>query len=327
MLKKAIIVGAVWVVASAGAAAALSYEFETSWYYGSMETWYFSWSGAKLSGNGELVEVVPYLHWEPPGRINELYVKHLDAGGNDLGQDLLGQGNLDSIFTKLWGFRPFGDGFLVSYGQYWDSGTMEWDQHVLKRTGSQSWSLSEITEHWPYVEPRFKVIATRPDGTFYYCYRYYEGAYRVCKSPGTSSVDSYFTPASDVGDMVADNSGVLFISAGATVYKYQDTGSLITDWAVPGQIVDLSLDGASQLLVLTENKTVYIYDDAGSYVSSFTGPIADHVDSADAGPDGKYYVLTRTDTGSGYGIRVYRFAPDMTNIQPASLGRIKAMFQ
>ena len=204
---------------------------------------------------------------------------------------------------------------------------MDWDYHLLERIGTQSWTLSEATEHWLNIEPRFKVIATRPDGTFYYCYRYYEGAYRVCKSPGTPSVDSYFTPASDVGDMVADNSGVLFISAGATVYKYQDTGSLISDWVVPGQIVDLTLDAASQVLVLTENKTVYIYDDAGSYLSSFTGPIADRVYSADAGPDGKYYVLTLTETSWQRGIRVYRFAPDLTNIRPASLGKIKAMFQ
>ncbi len=254
-----------------------------------------------------------------------LYVFKFDAGGGKIAEWLVENFHYGPFLHSVQGFTAFRGDFIVSY-QAWAPGQPSVAWSTLRRCGVKSWVIGKDD---PFNEKYyFRQLAAPASGNYYYCYRWHNEALRVCKSPGTSEVISYFTPVGGgVSCMAADGLGHVYISRNVTIRKYNESGSVLTSWNNPGYVWNLTVDPEGRLLVLSEDKNTYVYSGSGSLLGSFTGPYMTDIGTADMGPDGKYYVL-----GSAHGrttLVMYRFAPapSIITITPTSFGKIKAMYK
>lgn len=189
----------------------------------------------------------------------------------------------------------------------------------LFRRGAQNWAL------WERGNGHFQALARPIGGSCFYNYRYYSGRMQICKCRGSSGVLSYFTPAGSVDDLAVDVSGCVYVADGAIVGKYSETGSFIQDWRVPSGIKDLTVDKWQRVLALAQDEYTYVYSTRGVLLGSFTANYATEIYSADVGPGNQYFVMGYPTSNDNL-IYVYRFTPDTTGVIPASLGKIKAIY-
>lgn len=254
-----------------------------------------------------------------------LYVFKFDAGGGKTGEWLVDEFLWDEYLYTVFGFTAFRGDFIISYQQWsWEPPPPTYS--ILRRCGVTSWRVSKSD---PFNEEYyFRQLAAPASGNYYYCYRWHNEALRVCKSPGTPEVISYFTPAPDsVSGMETDGLGHVYISHQFTIRKCDESGSVLASWNNPDVVSDLTMDPEGRLLVLSEDKNTYVYSGSGSLLGSFTGPYMTDIGTADMGPDGKYYVLGYAHWGTT--LVMYRFAPDASTITitPTSFGKIKAIYK
>jgi hypothetical protein len=299
------------------------YTYETWWPYMFRPCYCLDESWA-MSGEDSGLLVTVYRLDVLEGE-DALYVFKFDAGGAKVAEWLVENFYYGPFLYSVLGFTAFQGDFIVSY-QAWAPGQPSLAWSTLRRCGVSSWV---ITEKDPFNEKYyFRQLAAPASGNYYYCYRWHNEAFRVCKSPGTPEVISYFTPvAGGVSCMEADGLGHVYISRGFTIRKYDESGSVLTSWDNPCYVWDLTVDGDGRLLVLSEDKNTYVYSGSGSLLGSFTGPYMTDIGTADIGPGGKYYVL-----GSAHDrttLIMYRFAPgpSIINITPTSFGKIKAIYK
>ena len=323
MLRKAIIVAAVWVLASAGAAAASIYNYETYWTNELDDTYYQYVPDKRIVGGNDACVAVPvigsnsqYVHVD-----NTLWYKEFDADGNVLQMYYVYSLMVGEYYSRIYGFDMAGDTPWFSYEWWLDYAKTRMPAYYSAINIGRTYMVTGKSTNY------FQSLAAVQGTDYYYCWRKYAGAYRLCKMKGANVV-SYFTPPGNVWDVVTDSAGTVYLADGNEVLKYRDDGTLLAEWAAPQPIMDLSLDSQSRVLALCEDKYTYVYDAGGAFLGSFTGPYAVDIYSAAVGPGDKYFVLGyKTAYLTWDTIYMYRFAPSMTNIRPASLGRIKAMFQ
>ena len=295
----------------ASGAAASTYYYETFWKY-TYTFWQRTSLEPKIMGDERFVYVTSYdFIMEDMG----VFVDWFTAEGNYVSSS--------EICIIKGGVACTTRGFAL-YGP-WSLSLLAID-YEAEENGSLlvlEGAWEERSETWG----DFQALAAIPNSPDYYCYRFYDGGMRVCRSPGTAEVTSYFTPPGNVRDMTVDAYGNLYLALDETVVKYDPAGTQVNSWVVPGRLIrDLTVDPAGRLLALTEDTYTYVYSPAGSLLSSFTAPYEYPVWSAAMGPDAKYYVLSCPFGSSNAGGWVYRFAPSPTNILPTSFGKIKAMF-
>lgn len=317
MVKKLLSVAGIAAIFAADATASI-YKYEASWEY-RFPPLFWPTHVVTVSGDAEGLVVPTYYEG---GYSAELHCYKFDANGNKKKDWLVRKIFWDDMIV-VYGLITFQGDVIIAY-QWKVPACPQDDYSVLQRCGVKEWSLLKED---PFSETTYFQRLARPaGGTYYYCYRYHEGGHRVCKSPGTPEVISYFNPVKEgVSDLVADGQGYVFTSYRQTITKYHDSGSVLTSWNNPEGIKNLALDPEGRLLVLSSNKYTYVYNGNGSVLGSFTAPYFTDIYSAAVGPEGKYYVM-----GSGYGwttMIMYRFTPDPTNVRPTSFGKIKAMYK
>jgi len=310
MLKKAIIVAAVWAWPLAGAAAASIYNYDGSWVY---HLYYSGWYSAERMGGDEAGLAIIIFGFD----INEnglrgLDCLKLDQDGNETGRDTVWRWpNVYSMCVLGVLNRPLG---CITTFYFQDESYSHYSSVLATPWGN-------LVEEG---EDRFKCLAQPRSESYYYCYRYYGGEYQMCKMVGLTVVAA-FKPAASIGCMACDDTGVVYTSGANTITAYRDTGSIIRSWNSEVPNWDLTLDEQSRLLAEGEDGYTYIYSTTGSLWGRFKKRYGAY-DDATTGPGGKYYVRVEH-YFNPWAVTVYRFAPSMTNIRPASLGRIKAMFQ
>jgi len=317
MVKKLLSVAGIAAIFAADATASI-YEYEASWEY-RFPPLFWPTHVVTVSGDAEGLVVPTYYEG---GFYAELHCYKFDANGNKKKDWLVSELFWDAGVT-VYGLITFQGDVIIAY-QVRIPGAPQGEYSALQRCGVKKWSLFKDD---PFSETRyFQRLARAAGGTYYYCYRYHDGRHRVCKSPGTKEVISYFNPVKEgVSDIVADGAGHVYVGRYPMIYKYHDSGSLLASWGIPSGFWDLTLDPDGRLLVLSSDKNTYVYDENGSILGSFTAPYTSLIRSADMGPDNKYFVL-----GVDYAFRtvsMYRFAPDPTNVLPTSFGKIKAMYK
>jgi hypothetical protein len=163
------------------------YEYEASWQYRFPPR--FSHTDVVIvSGDAEGLVVPTFFYPESAG--NELRCYKFDANGNKKG-DWLVTGFFWDEGVTVYGLITFQGDFIIAY-QSWNPNFPANEYSALQRCGVQKWRLVKGD---PFSETLYFHRLARPaGGTYYYCYRYHEGGRRVCKSPGTPEVISYFNP-------------------------------------------------------------------------------------------------------------------------------------
>jgi hypothetical protein len=311
-----------WLIGSAAIAGALAgaaeagiYIYDTWWAY--MLPPYCTVYG-QISGDDAKL-ALPIQYWNEKTTFG-IHCYEFTGNGVKTKDFLVDEGPSWTCVFFARGFTRFKGDILISYFVL-TGGPM--DVSALKRCGLIKWFVGERPING---EAYFLGLARAGDSDYYYCYRWHEGAYRVCKSAGMPEVISYFTPVGGgVGGIAADGQGHVFTSHGRTITKYHDSGSVLTSWNNPEDIKNITLEPEGGLLVLSANKYTYVYNGNGSVLGSFTAPYFTDIHSAAIGPEGKYYVL-----GSAYErttVMMYCFNPDPTNVQPTSFGKIKAIYK
>jgi hypothetical protein len=296
----------------ASGAAASTYYLDTFWRYG-YGPWIYTSLEPKIMGDERFVYVTSYDDIE---EMRGVLVDWFTAEGKYVtsSEICIISGGGGTVTTR--GFALYGP---------WSMSLLAIDYEALE-DGSMlvlEGGWEERSETWG----DFQALAAVPGSPDYYCYRFYDGAMRVCRSPGTAEVTSYFTPPESVRDMAAVAGGNVYLAFADSVAEYDPAGTQLRSWLVPGWLIrDVAVDPVGRVLVLTEDTYTYVYSSAGSLLSSFTVPYQYPVWSAAMGPDDKYYVLSCPYGPSNAGGWVYRFAPGPTNVLPTSLGKIKAIY-
>ena len=318
MVRRLLLAAVAGALLASGAAASY-YNYEKSWEYDvyAKDRLYVI-PEPRVGGDGTGLAIPAGILEREYDQTSQFYYLKFDAEGNKIGQVLLyemGGMQLVDVFVKDCildsgvGIVTYNLGEYTPFNDYYYS--------VIQMPGFwQDWE-----EGWH----RIKDLAALPGARYFYCYRIYAGDYRVCTMVGKDIV-SYFTPLSGVTDMEAGPEGAVYIASDDFVWRYVDTGSVVASWRTPFAVVDLTLDAQNRLLALASDNFTYVYDDAGTLLGSFTAPYATTIYSADMGPDDKYFVLGCDHYDDEEIIFMYRFAPSPTNIEPTSLGKIKAMF-
>ena len=292
----------------AAAASASFYYYETSWEGIPYELGENLAYGSIFAGNSDYLMIIS------AGNLGGAWVRFYDGDGNNCGAMGIYPVRDDPYFFGSAFDSATGKGILVGYDYY------------------EHYQLTSVLQHipgwidWPgyYIEGSIAVV---PTGGYFYFYRDdislsgFESA--ICKASLSSpSVVASFRVKPPVWDMEADNDGYLYAMDRHQISKYSTSGVLIGRWAGPGpNFIDVTIDAAGRVLALCDDNNTYVYSPTGVLLGSFT-EAGGAPKGACMGPSGKYYVARDTP----YKITVSRFAPSPTNIRPASLGKIKALF-
>jgi hypothetical protein len=302
------------------AGASSFYKYETWWGY--MLPACCSIVTRTVSGDAEGL-IIPVDFLNEMEYEHAMYCYKLDGNGIKKREWLLESVNTLSCSIFCSNAVTYNGGMIVSYCTYSTVPPFGEYRYVLQRFGPPNWKIHETV--FPSEKPRFGRVARPRNGNYYYCYRWHNNGLRVCKSPGTPEVISYFTPVVEYGcPMATDGRGHVYRCRLSNIWKYNEAGSVVASWKNPEIVEDLTVDPEGRLLVLSKNDYTYVYGENGSLMGSFTAPYLSEVYAADFGPGGKYYVM-----GAVYNntvIMMYLFTPSPTNITPTSLGKIKAMY-
>lgn len=317
---------ALWLAAAAAATAALySYEGNTAVNVGSYRgsPYYTDATEPFICGHDSTVTITTrwFWNWNSSG---------LDAVRvNPITGVILGYKQILYVSPDYY----FGAGGLAALPND-DIYTVDWIDGGGFSGGSEIGDTSPKMYERQNDPSYYNHLAVEPNGQYYWCHRKLalNGPCYHCRSAvGSAAVlisfPSGYSIPSYLEDIAAAADASLFTVDGPTIKHFTSSGSLLSSWNAPTEVVDLTVDGDGNVLALSAvARSTYVYSSNGSLLGSFTAPYASSfLSSADMGPDNKYYVIESISGGTTP--TIYRFAAAITGITPTSLGKLKAIYK